>query len=297
MKIERQMGMIAYLMDHPKTTAAQLAELFQVSVRTIMRDIDDLSLLGLPICVNKGRNGGIFLLEMTDAKKPPLTQAEMTSLYTSLETSYQVLEDDRLFKAILKLNGEQVVSDFRIDLSLSKGNKELRQWVFKLLTGIQETKLVSFHYLNGKGESSSKRVEPYRVVFKDRSWYLEAFDLEKQDFRVYKIARMKAIKIGEKFEKREYQPHEYQGTHWINQGKIEAVLEVKETAIDRFLELLPHEKIQEVETGIYKVTYNIHDNKQGYNTLLGYGDAVKIISPQNLIENYLNYLEDIKKLY
>ena len=174
MKIDRQMGIISHLVNQRKTTAKELSELFKVSTRTIMRDIDDLSLAGIPLYVMKGKNGGIFLMEDFQTDKPPLTQSERLSIESGLKSRYQVLEDTSTFNAILKLNATNTYSDFEIDLSLSQGNLEIRTLIFKLLEAIRGRVKIKFSYINSQGLVSQKNCEPYRIVYKDRSWYMDA---------------------------------------------------------------------------------------------------------------------------
>ncbi|WP_339285160.1 HTH domain-containing protein [Oceanobacillus sp. FSL K6-3682] len=125
------MGIVSYLIDHQQTTAKELSEKFHVDRRTIMRDIDDLSLAGIPLYCKKGRNGGIYLMGSVEMNKPPLSKTELMTIETSLKSRMQVLHDDAAFNAILKLNKMEGIADFEIDLSLSTGNIELRKIVWK----------------------------------------------------------------------------------------------------------------------------------------------------------------------
>lgn len=297
MKIDRQMGIISYLMDHQKTTAKSLASLFDVSVRTIMRDIDDLTLAGIPLYLTPGRNGGIFLMDSVKKTKPPLTKNELSSIETSLKSRYQVLRDDATFNAILKLNRINMNPDFEIDLSLSKGNIELRKTVFQLLDSIRRTETISFNYINSQGNESKKHCEPYRIVFKDRSWYLDAYDREKKRFRVYKVARISSIARKDSFVKRNYVPVTYDGGAWMNENKIPLTIHASRYVIDKFIELLGSDAIEKVDHQWYQVIYPLHDNEWGYNVLLGYGKHIKIIEPQSFITNFVHYLDAIKQHY
>ena len=190
MKIDRQMGIISHLVNKRKTTAKELSELFKVSTRTIMRDIDDLSLAGIPLYVMKGKNGGIFLMEDFQTDKPPLTQSERLSIESGLKSRYQVLEDASTFNAILKLNATNTYSDFEIDLSLSQGNLEIRTLIFKLLEAIRGRVKIKFSYINSQGLVSQKNCEPYRIVYKDRSWYMDAYDTDKARFLFLKLLEL-----------------------------------------------------------------------------------------------------------
>lgn len=297
MKIDRHMGIISYLIDKQRTTAKELSSLFNVSIRTVMRDVDDLTLAGIPLYVTQGKNGGIFLMENFKSDKPPLTNTEINSIETSLKSRYQVLGDDSTFNAILKLNTLNLNSDFEIDLSLSQGNLELRKVVFQLLNAIKQNKRITFNYINSQGLESKKDIEPYRVVYKDRSWYLDAYHIEKNRFSVYKIARISDIVLHDSFEKRNFNPLPYDGGKWMKKDKIPVTIHVNKIVIDRFIELLGYDSIKSIGNDVYEVIYPLHDNEWGYNVLLGYGKYIEVISPKEFLENFVYYINTIREKY
>lgn len=297
MKIDRHMGIVSYLVDHSKTTAKELSEIFQVNQRTIMRDIDDLTLAGIPLYCRKGKNGGIYLMDSIQLNKPPLTRTEIHSIENGLKSRLQVLNDDSTFNAILKLNRTEGHSDFEIDLSLSKGNVELRKVVFDILIAIRNKYVICFDYINAQGEESHKSTEPYRVVFKDRSWYMDAYCYSTERFNVYKLARISNLTTNGVFNKREYQPIQYKGRYWMEKDKVSVTLHVNKVVIDKFLELLGRDNVKKMDDTWYRVIYPIKDNIFGYNKLLGYGKFVKVISPKQFKQHFTDYIEDIKDFY
>lgn len=297
MKIDRQMGIISHLVNKRKTTAKELSELFKVSTRTIMRDIDDLSLAGIPLYVMKGKNGGIFLMEDFQTDKPPLTQSERLSIESGLKSRYQVLEDASTFNAILKLNATNTYSDFEIDLSLSQGNLEIRTLIFKLLEAIRSRVKIKFSYINSQGLVSQKHCEPYRIVYKDRSWYMDAYDTEKERFSVYKVARISELTLSDTFSKRHFTPLPYDGGTWMNENKVPVILHVQKIVLDRFVELLGYNAIKPITSDIYEITYPLHDNDWGYNTLLAFGKYITVISPKHFLKHFTNYIDTIHKQY
>ena len=250
MKIDRQMGIISHLVNQRKTTAKELSKLFKVSTRTIMRDIDDLSLAGIPLYVTKGKNGGIFLMENFQTDKPPLTQSERLSIESGLKSRYQVLEDASTFNAILKLNATNAYSDFEIDLSLSQGNLEIRTLIFKLLEAIRGRVKIKFSYINAQGLVSQKNCEPYRIVYKDRSWYMDAYDTDKARFSVFKVARISELTLSDTFSKRHFTPLPYDGGTWMNENKVPVILHVQKIVLDRFVELLGYNAIKPINSDI-----------------------------------------------
>ena len=297
MKIDRQMGIISHLVNQRKTTAKELSELFKVSTRTIMRDIDDLSLAGIPLYVMKGKNGGIFLMEDFQTDKPPLTQSERLSIESGLKSRYQVLEDTSTFNAILKLNATNTYSDFEIDLSLSQGNLEIRTLIFKLLKAIRGRVKIKFSYINSQGGVSQKICEPYRIVYKDRSWYMDAYDTDKARFSVFKVARISELTLSDTFSKRHFTPLPYDGGTWMNENKIPVILHVHKIVLDRFVELLGYNAIKPITSDIYEITYPLHDNDWGYNTLLAFGKYITVISPEHFLKHFTSYIDIIHKQY
>lgn len=297
MKIDRHMGIISYLIDHKKTTAKELSEKFNVNIRTIMRDIDDLTLSGIPLFCVKGKNGGIYLMDSVELNKPPLSKTELVSIETSLKSRLQVLDDNSTYNAILKLNKIGETPDFEIDLSLSKGNTELRKLVLDLLSTIRNNELISFNYINSQGEESKKTTEPYRVVYKDRRWYMDAYCYSTERFNIYKLARISNLSIIGTFSKREYRPLPYNGGEWMEKEKVPVTLLVNKSVIDKFLELLGRKNIKNVNDTWYSVIYPLNDNVFGYNTLLSYGKFVKVVSPASFINNFKKYMDEVRNLY
>lgn len=297
MKIDRQMGIISHLVNQRKTTAKELSELFKVSTRTIMRDIDDLSLAGIPLYVTKGKNGGIFLMEDFQTDKPPLTQSERLSIESGLKSRYQVLEDASTFNAILKLNATNAYSDFEIDLSLSQGNLEIRTLIFNLLEAIRGRVKIKFSYINSQGLVSQKNCDPYRIVYKDRSWYMDAYDTDKARFSVFKVARISELTLSDTFSKRHFTPLPYDGGTWMNENKVPVILHVQKIVLDRFVELLGYNAIKPINSDIYEITYPLNDNDWGYNTLLSFGKYITVISPKHFLKHFTSYIDTIHKQY
>ncbi len=291
------MGIISYLIDQPKTTAKELSEKFQVNRRTIMRDLDDLTLAGIPLYCKKGKNGGIYLMDSVQMNKPPLSKRELESIEGSLKSRMQVLNDDSTFNAILKLNKMEGISDFEIDLSLSKGNIELRKLVLNVLKAIRNNQLICFDYINSQGEESEKTAEPYRVVFKDRSWYMDAYCYSTERFNVYKLARISNLNTKGTFSKRDYQPITYNGGEWMEKDKISVQLLVNKIVLDKFLELLGKESLEKVDNTWYRVVYSLKDNVFGYNKLLSYGKFVRVVYPESFRNHFIKYIDEIKSFY
>lgn len=293
MKIDRHMAMLSYIIDKKEVTASELSDLFSVSVRTIWRDIDDLTLAGIPLYTTRGSGGGIRLLDTYRSEKYPLTTSELSAIELGLRTRHQVLGDASSLNAMMKLQQTSTQNIVDIDMNLSYGNIELRTRVDLILDAINRSSIILFQYINESGNVSNKKCEPYRIIFKESSWYVEAFDIEKERYSVYKLARMSDIVIGELFIPRVIEPIDYSDTSWIDAERVELELEVSQTVIDHFIELLGSKDIVKSESGIFRVKYKVKQNEYGFKTLLKFGSSIKILSPQAFIDDYKKYIQSI----
>lgn len=191
MQIDRLIGILTTLLQGGGATAPQLAEKFEVSRRTIGRDIDALCRAGIPIVTAQGRGGGIRIAEGYRLNAALLTRGELQAILAGaqgLDSVYGTADREAL-REKLGAGGLLQADDYvMIDLA-SFDQDTLRQKSTLLRAAIEENRIVAFDYLYAKGEMH-RRVEPYLLVFHWASWYLYAFCLERQAFRLFKLNRM-----------------------------------------------------------------------------------------------------------
>ena len=192
MKLDRLIGILAVLQKGGCVTAPQLAERFEVSRRTISRDIDELCRAGIPIMTTQGVGGGIALMEGGLVDTTIFTKAELRVILAGTRSLDSVSAVQRSKTLAGKLAPGGIISaladDIVIDLaSFYKGS--LTEKIGLLEQAIKERRMVHFHYYYRKGEADVQ-VEPYRLIFKWSHWYLYAYAPARQDFRLYKLLRM-----------------------------------------------------------------------------------------------------------
>lgn len=202
--LDRQLGIVYLLIKKKNVTAAELAERYEVSVRTIYRDIEALSLAGFPVYARKGKNGGISLTEQFVLDKLIVSKEEQTQILAALESLSEVgaqAEQSTLQKLgdFFKVEPKNWVA---IDFSDWSGR---RQQLFEDIRGaILGNYVMTFDYYGQYGEMSSRTVEPLQLLFKEYTWYLRAFCRDKQAMRTFKVLRMKRVTVlSEKFNDRE----------------------------------------------------------------------------------------------
>lgn len=192
MKIDRLIGIIAVLQQNKKVTAPYLAKRFEVSRRTINRDIEDICRAGIPIVTTQGKGGGISIMEGFNLNTAVFTTEELQAIFAGLKSIDSVSRISYVNRLAGKIAGEGSVvplpDNILIDLS-SHYKDSLASKIELLRKAISQKRLVRFHYYYSKGEAD-KLIEPYLIVFKWSNWYVFGFCTEQQDFRMYKLNRL-----------------------------------------------------------------------------------------------------------
>lgn len=193
MKIDRLIGILSILLQNEKVTAPYLAEKFEVSRRTINRDVEDICKAGIPLVTTQGTNGGITIAEGYKIDKTLLTSHELQSILTGLKGLDSVSGTKKYSRLIDKLsvkNRSVYSSNDHILVNLASYYKgSLAPKIEMIQTAIDESRLISFQYYANSGES--KRVlEPYLIVFQWTSWYVWGYCRQKEDMRLFKLNRL-----------------------------------------------------------------------------------------------------------
>lgn len=205
MKIDRLIGILSILLQKDKVTAPYLAEKFEVSRRTINRDIDDLCKAGIPLITAQGANGGISIMEGYKIDNTLLTSTDMQAILAGLRSLDSISGTSRYTQLMEKLSvgaSELIPGGQHILIDLSSWSKSALSPKIELLHGaIENGQYVRFHYFAPKGESL-RMIEPYYLIFHWSNWYIWGYCREREDYRLFKLNRMTDLKIGDFFEKR-----------------------------------------------------------------------------------------------
>ena len=205
MKLDRLIGILSVLLQRDKVTAPWLAERFEVSRRTINRDIEALCRAGIPIATEQGANGGIRIMDGYRMDRALLTSSDMQAILTGLRSLDSVSGTNRYAQLMEKISGGETSmlsagGSVWIDLaSWYKGS--LSEKIERIQAAIEGHRTVRFRYFSPKGETS-RCVEPCYLIFHWASWYMWGWCRERQDFRLFKLNRMEALETGEAFEPR-----------------------------------------------------------------------------------------------
>lgn len=180
MKIDRLISIIMLLLEQKKISAAKLAEMFEVTPRTIYRDVETINLAGIPIITYPGVHGGIGIMEEYKIEKKLFTISDITALLIGLGSIYSTMSSDEILHAMAKVKGlvsaeqfkeiELISNQIAVDHTPWFGTRNLILNFEEIKKAIIENQIITFKYLDRKGEKSHRKVEPYRMVLKESNW-------------------------------------------------------------------------------------------------------------------------------
>lgn len=296
---ESRLFRILYLLlEKGSTTAPELARLFEVSVRTIYRDIERLSMAGIPLYSIPGKTGGIFLMKDFVLDRTLVSEDEKMELLSALQ-GFQALTNDRQDLLLDKLESIfQVSSKPWIEVDLTdwrkrEGQKELFD---KIKQAILEKRRLVITYLGGSGQKTVRTVEPFKLVFKKRDWYLHAYCSLKEDWRFFKLSRIRNCNVTDETVKQKNVMDSVDVSEQVA-NQIKVLLKFSPKLAFRVYEDFSEDEISFGEDGYYYVKTVLPEHESLYTYLLSYLDGVEILEPDYLKKELLSRLEKIQKLY
>jgi len=197
MKTDRLLSIVIYLLNHDVVSAATLAERFEVSKRTILRDIEHISLAGIPIQSTLGANGGYSIMEGYKIDGRIISNEVTATIITALQGLLSAYGNKRYNEALEKISTafpQKQTQNIFLDFGASGENEEIQTKLKILETAINSKSPVEVPYENTLGNSSCRLIEPVALNYRWYAWYLLAFCTSKQDYRIFKVARIGEIK-------------------------------------------------------------------------------------------------------
>ena len=270
--------LLAVLQRQGQATMPFLAEKFEVSRRTIARDIDALCRAGLPIVTRAGEGGGVSLMEGHSINAALLTREELTAILAGLGSLQSVCAAPGTDRLAVKLGGEE--SCIEIDLA-SFYQEDLADKIRRLREAIEARRRVSFTYYSQRGEER-REIEPVKVIYKWSDWYVFGYCVKRQDFRLFKLRRLWSMEEGgETFEPRAV-PEEKKrlGSHMTDDYIVAAVYEA--SAKYRLVEEYGPGSYREGEDGRLYTEWGFSSAERAEEWLLSFGDQVAVVGPDEM---------------
>ena len=284
MKTERLIGILSILLQQEKVTAPQLAREFEVSRRTIQRDIESLCRAGIPIFTAQGAGGGISIMEGYRVDRTVLTAPEMQALLAGLRSLDSVSGTRRYTQLMEKLSAGSGVllpgsAQMLIDLS-SWYKDSLAPKIEEIQSAIRQHRTIRFAYFSPKGESV-RTVEPYYLLFRWSAWYVWGWCHTRQDFRLFKLNRMTDLAAGESFSPRPAPLPDLEPER-VFPAKYRVTVRFEPSCRWRLVEEYGPDSFTTDPDGWLRFTGGFPDADSALSWVLTFGDKAELLQPDQL---------------
>lgn len=301
MKMNRLFEITTILLNKGTVTAKELADRFGVSTRTIYRDIDVLSSTGVPVYMNKGNGGGIYLLENYVITRNLISAQESENLLMAVKTlqATQYPELDRVLEkmgAIFKnvSNHNWVEIDFSPWGSMPNENNKFND----IKRAMIQRNVISFEYVNAEGHKSSRLAEPEKLIFKDNAWYLLAYCRQRQEHRTFRISRLKKLEVVEEtFEQKILPLPETEGTKDVSSSLIPLKLRCQAKVLNRLYDYFDDSFIYKNDDGSFTLEIALPEGEWVYSYILSFGSFVEVLEPEYVRKSIANRMRQALKFY
>lgn len=284
MKVDRLFSIVHILLNKERVTARELAEQFEVSTRTIYRDIDILSRNNVPIYTDKGKGGGISLLDNFVLDKSLISEEERNSIMVGLEI-LKVTKYDEVNSAVEKLRSLFDTSNdsyIEVDFSMWESDHEHKKMFSDIKKSLENNYVCELGYMDSLGEVSLRKINPLKLIFKVQRWYLIAFCQLKQDYRMFRLTRFKSLRVCEEvFNRSEFDISGIVISGYDKSYDIKVTLRLDKAAMFRVREEFEPDMISECGEQII-VKFDMVSDAYLHNYIMSFGEYLIDVEPVEL---------------
>lgn len=301
MKIDRLLNIIVYLLNHGRTSAQKLAEEFEVSPRTIMRDLESIELAGIPIQSFYGVDGGYQIMEEYVLEKQVATKHDYEWITVALKGMVSAYANNELKQALAKIERVKVADKITVsmDLSVACEDERINEQLKLLDEAIKAKHVVQFSYTNSYDETKRIQVEPVQVQYKWYNWYLIGYYEKYHDYCMFKLVRMDDLIITDIDNTKDHNISDIRLNNGdINSSIINIKLFGKAIAKSKCREYLNGQVTKEYENGDFEFCFSVPEYENfWYGVVLSFGNSVKVIEPEEVRERILTTCKEIQEQY
>ena len=282
MSANRLFQMVYLLLENGRLTAGELAEKLEVSVRTVYRDVDALSAAGVPVCTAQGKGGGVSLMDGYVLDRAAFSEEEQRQLLLALK-ALPGAEGDEMVSKLSALFRREEEDWLQVNLTRWGSSGWDNELFRRLREAIDRRHEVEFRYASSHGEILPRQVYPARLVFKGQGWYLQGYDLFREDFRTFRLTRMLDVEVTDRQFHRRLEPPEIDFSGEIPPlFRADCVLRFAPGLAYRVYDEFGPDCITELPGGRLEVRVTLPEDSWLYGYLLSFGPGVEIVAPDTL---------------
>jgi predicted DNA-binding transcriptional regulator YafY len=308
MKVDRLVSIIMILLDKNRIGAQELADMFEVSHRTIYRDLDTINRAGIPVRSTSGVGGGFEIMPGYKIDRKVFSTTDLSAILMGLSSLSHLMRGDELVHALAKVKSfipaDQAkditlkANQIFIDLSPWMGNRNIQAYVEIIKTALQERKLLSFAYADRHGKQTIRTAEPYQLVLKGSHWYWQGYCHTRNDFRLFKLSRMSNLRIrDESFTPRDYPKPQLDFTDISETMQTPIKIRIHASIMDRVLDFCTYQQFSPDGDEHYIVTFPFIENEYYYNILFSFGTQCECLAPLHIRTELIRRIQDLATLY
>lgn len=308
MKVDRLVSIVMILLDKKRIGAQALAERFEVSPRTVYRDIEAINIAGIPVRSTPGVGGGFEIMPEYKLDHKVFSAADLSAILTGLSGLSNVVRGEELAGALAKVKSvipadrareiELKTNQLRIDPSPWMGGGNIRPYVETLQTALQESRLLAFTYVAHHGKKTARIVEPYQLVLKGSHWYLQGYCHERSDFRLFRLSRIASLQMREEmFTPRQFQKPQLEFADILETMQIRITIRIHKSVMDRVLDYCTYDDFSPDGDEHYIVSFPFIENDYHYDILLSFGAQCECLEPPHVRLEMKRKVQEIVALY
>ena len=308
MKVDRLVSIIMTLLDKERIGAQELADTFEVSPRTIYRDIEAINMAGIPIRSIPGVGGGFEIMPDYKLDNKVFSTADLSAILMGLSSLSSVVRGGELANALEKVKSfipaekakdiEIKSNQICIDLSSWTGNRTIRPYVKIIQAALQNHTLLSFAYTAHHGKKTIRTVEPYQLVLKGSRWYFQGYCRTRNDFRLFRVSRMSELQMKrETFIPRDFQKPILDFEEIAEAMQTDIKIRIHQSVLDRVLEYCPYDRFVPDDDAYYIVNFPFIENDYHYDILLGFGDKCECLEPLHIRAEMKRKIQNMAAIY
>lgn len=304
MSVDRLMSLMLILTTKGTVTAEELSNHFEVSIRTIYRDMDKLCQAGVPISAISGVGGGFKIMDGYSIDDLFINKNEMQPLLEVMDNLNVLFGKNNSFNDIVLKMRNTYDKKFKsrtlnINLSHFSMEEELKQYLYEINKAIEHSKVLEFEYINRRMEREKRVVEPIYIAYTEGQWYLAAFCRRRNDYRKFKLVRIRELKVNGEFRKREIDKDTLEKI--FDEGflkkSINLTLRFSERIGDQLEEYFDKKDIIKEEDGRSLVNANFPREEGLIKFILSFGNDCEILYPKEVREEIKNYIKNLLEVY
>lgn len=308
MRVDRLVSILLILLEKERIGARELAALFEVSPRTIYRDIDAIGAAGVPVRSAPGVGGGFEILRQYKVDRKAFSADDLTAILTGLSGLSGMMRGNELVNALAKIRSlipadrakdvERKANQLHIDVTPWISERNVQPYLETIRTALRESRLLSFGYADRYGIRTARTAEPYQLVLKDSHWYCLGYCLFRNDFRLFKLSRISNLQLrAETFTPRDYPKPQLDFSGMAAAMQTQIKLRIHRSVMDRVLDTCADDRFTPDGGEHYLVDFPFIENEYHYDILLSFGDKCECLAPPHIRAEMKRRIRELAALY